>query len=96
MQLRFLKYFPTKILDNKETRKPNYEHDKLITQNGITLIYPDNKSGKVNILFYKTINNFPTSIFKPNNKEVKTFFRRTKSQGLSIFVSIRKANTNSA
>jgi hypothetical protein len=29
MQLRFLKYFPTKVLDNKETRKPNYEHDKL-------------------------------------------------------------------
>ncbi len=31
MQLRFLKYFPTKILDNLETREPNYEHDKLIT-----------------------------------------------------------------
>jgi hypothetical protein len=29
MQLRFLKYFPTKVLDNKETRKPNYEHDKI-------------------------------------------------------------------
>ena len=96
MQLRFLKYFPTKVLDNKETRKPNYEHDKNITQNGITLIYSDNKSGKVNTLFYETINNFPTSFFKPNNKEVKPFFRRTKSQGLSIFVSIRKANTNSA
>ena len=96
MQLRFLKYFPTQLLDNKETRKPNYEHDKKITQNGITLIYPENKSGKVNILFYETINNFPTSIFKPNNKEVKTFFRRTKSQDLSIFVSIRKAKTNSA
>ena len=96
MLLRFLKYFPTIILDNLETRKPNYEHDKLITQNGITLIYSDNKSGKVNTLFYETIKNFLTSIFKPNHKEVKTFFRRTKSQGLSIFVSIRKANTNSA
>ena len=31
MQLQFLKYFPTQVSDNKETRKPNYEHDKLIT-----------------------------------------------------------------
>jgi len=34
MQLRLLKYFPTKVLDNKETRKPNYELDKKILRTG--------------------------------------------------------------